>query len=235
VMSRSIPHRWRFGTEATITALRCGRGGDASVAVRTGPKETRGLLRELPPGKSREVSYVEDALAAAGERYDRHTARKDEWWRYARRKDRLETLTKYAEWTASGLCGLDIITREDLQNRLGTKELEALAGSLRVLAVQTAEIVREVQATGKPRDIAEERWILELADIYENFFCREATVSGAGDEPTNRRGKFYHLLQLSRPLSFPRHGKLSVRHIKRVLAQRRRQLLRRRGIEEFGY
>jgi hypothetical protein len=192
------------------------------------------LLRELPPGKSKEMSYVADALAAAGERYDRHTARKDEWWRYAGRKGRLDTLTRYAEWAASGLCALDIITREDLQNRLGTKELEALVGSLRVLAVQTAEMAKEVQATGKPRDIAEERWILELADIYENFFCRAATVSGAGDEPTNRRGKFYHLLQLSRPPSFPRHGKLSLRHIKQVLAQRKRQLLWRVGIVQFG-
>jgi hypothetical protein len=192
------------------------------------------LLRELPPGKSKEVSYVADALAAAGERYDRHTARKDEWWRYARRKGRLETLTRYAEWAASGLCELDIITREDLQNRLGTKELEALVGSFRVLAAQTAEMAKEVQVTGKPRDIAEERWILELADIYKNFFCRAATVSGAGDDTMDRRGKFYHLLQLCRPLSFPRHGKLSLRHIKQVLAQRRRQALWRVGILQLG-
>jgi len=107
-------------------------------------------------------------------------------------------------------------------------------GSLRVLVVQTAEMAQEVQGTGKPKDIAEERWILELADIYENFFCRAATVSGAGEEPTNRRGKFYRLLRLSRPLLFPRHGKLSLKHIKQVLAQRKRQTLRRRGIVQLG-
>ena len=111
---------------------------------------------------------------------------------------------------------------EDLQNQLGPKELEALAGSLCILAARTAEMAQGVQTNGKPRNLAEERWILELADIYENAFCRPATVSGSGDEPTRRRGKFFRLLQLSRPLSFPRHGNLSLKHIKQVLAQRKK-------------
>jgi hypothetical protein len=193
------------------------------------------LARELPPGKSTEASYVADAVAAAGESYDRHTARKDEWWRYSSRRARLETLANYAAWAASGLCALDIISREDLQNRLGTKEFDAHVGALNFLALQAAEMVRGVQATGKPRDIAEERWIVEIADIYENFFCQAATVSGSGDDVAGRRGKFYHLLQLSRPLSFPRYGKLSLRHIKQVLAQRKRQQLRRVGIEQVRF
>jgi hypothetical protein len=183
------------------------------------------LFRELPAGKS-EVSYVVDALAAAGERYDRYTARKDEWWSYANRRDRLARVSRYAEWTASELRKLDVIASEDLRTRLGAKELDALIGSLTNLATQTVEMAKEVQTTGKPRDVAEERWILELADIYENFLCRPATVSGSGDEPTRRRGKFYHFLLLSRPPSFPRHGKLSLRHIKQVLAQRKKPSLR---------
>jgi hypothetical protein len=136
--------------------------------------------------------------------------------------NRLGKIAKYAEWAASELWKLDIITREDLQNRLGPKELHALVGSLIVLAVQTAEMANDVQTTGKPRNVAEERWILELADIYENVFCRPATVSGSGDEPPRRRGRFYRLLQLGRPQSFPRYGTLSLRHIKQVLAQRKK-------------
>jgi hypothetical protein len=144
------------------------------------------LLRELPPGKSKERSYFADALNAAGERYDRRTERRDEWWSYASRRGRLEAIRKYAQWAASGLCELDIITREDLQNQLGPKELEALAGSLYILAARTTDMAQGVQTNGKPRNLAEERWILELADIYENAFCRPATVSGSGDEPTRR-------------------------------------------------
>jgi hypothetical protein len=71
-----------------------------------------------------------------------------------------------AQWLASELCELDILSRDDLQNRLGTKELKALIGSLRILFTQTADMAQGVQKIGKPRNIAEERWILELADIY---------------------------------------------------------------------
>jgi hypothetical protein len=98
-----------------------------------------------------------------------------------------------------------------------------LRGSLLFLALQTVDMARNVQRNGKPRNIAEERWILELADIYENAFCRPASVSGSGGEPAKRRGKFYHLLEESRPQLFPRYGKLSLRHIKQLLAQRNAQ------------
>lgn len=183
------------------------------------------LLRELPPGKSTQARYLTEALATAGERYEHHIARRDDWWFYASRRERLERIGALAVQLASALCELDIISREDLQNRLGPRELEALVGSLRVLIAQTKDTAQDIQKNGKPRDLAEGRWILELADIYENAFCRPATVSGSGDEPTRRRGKFYHLLQVSRPLSFPRHGKMSLRHIKQVLAQRKKRVV----------
>jgi hypothetical protein len=37
----------------------------------------------------------------------------------------------------------------------------------------------------------------------------------------SRRGKFYRLLEVSRPKSFPQHGKLSLRQIDRMLKRRR--------------
>jgi hypothetical protein len=46
------------------------------------------------------------------------------------------------------------------------------------------------------------------------------SISGSGDDPVERRGKFYRLLELSRPTSFPRHGKLSMKQVGRILDRR---------------
>jgi hypothetical protein len=122
---------------------------------------------------------------------------------------------------------LDILSLDDLAARIDPKKIETLVGSLLFLSRESQDLATEVQDKGKPRDLAEERWIFELADIYENAFCQSARVSGSGsedddDEPTNRRGKFYRLLEVSRPESFPRHGKLSLRQIDRMLKRRRK-------------
>ena len=61
-----------------------------------------------------------------------------------------------------GICELDILTRDDLENRVEPKEVEALMGSLHLLGNVTNGLAKEVQKNGKPRDLAEERWIFEL-------------------------------------------------------------------------
>jgi hypothetical protein len=73
----------------------------------------------------------------------------------------------------------------------------------------------------RPRDLAEERWIFELADIYENSFFEDARVWGSGGGPKKHRGRFYRMLEISRPEMFPRAGKLSVRQIDRMLKNRK--------------
>ena len=40
-------------------------------------------------------------------------------------------------------------------------------------------LIEETRSSGRPRDLAEERWILELADIYENAFCLPAGANRA--------------------------------------------------------
>ena len=70
------------------------------------------------------------------------------------------------------------------------------------------------------RDLAEERWITELADIYENAFSRPALIG-----PVKKRGNFYDLLQVSRPKEYPTKGKLGVRQIDRMLKRRKRKQL----------
>ncbi|MGD0419804.1 MAG: hypothetical protein ABSA68_09560 [Xanthobacteraceae bacterium] len=177
------------------------------------------LLRELPPAKTKQARYLTSALLNAGARYDRYNAERSrrEWLNYVTRRVRLARITKSANEVASGLCELDILTRDDLASRVDPKEVEVLVGSLRLLSKETADLGKEVQKNGRPRDLAEERWILELADIYENAFFQPASVWRSDAGPAS---KFLQLLELCRPESFPRHGKLSRRQIDRTLKHR---------------
>jgi hypothetical protein len=179
------------------------------------------LVRELPPTREADLAYFVDAISAAGERYDRLAMRKDAWWSYTRRRQRLLRIGGLAERLASEIGDLDVLSRDDLQRRLGGKELVALLGALRFLCIEASGMAEATQTQGKPRDLAEELWVLELADIYENTFARPASISGSGDEPSSRRGKFYRFLQLSRPSAFPRYGRLSLKHLKRTARGRK--------------
>jgi hypothetical protein len=181
------------------------------------------LLRELPPAKTHQAAYLMAALQQAGERYDRYSARRTEWLDYANRRGRLQHITNLMNELSSRLCELDILSRDDLASRVDPKTIETLVGSLRFLSKETTALVKEAQEIGRPRDLAEEHWVLELADIYENAFGRPARMSGSGAGPAAGRGKFYRLLELSRPQSFPRHGKLSVRQVDRILKLRRKR------------
>jgi hypothetical protein len=198
------------------------RSNTEASAPNNEEEDVRGFLeRQLPRGKIGQAEYLTDALREAGERYDRYIARKKEWWSYAHRRNRLNRITYSAKELVSELCELDVLTRDELAVRLGTKQIEALVGSLAHLSTEATDLSREVQENGKPRDLAEERWILELADIYENAFDRPARVWGSGAGPIERRGQFYRLLELCRPSSFFRYGKLSPRQIDRTLKHRR--------------
>jgi hypothetical protein len=186
----------------------------------SGENHRKFLLQRLPAAMTTEASYLVDAVSMAGERYDRMAARKDEWRDYAARKKRLESITKSANSLANDLYHLDIVSRNQLATRFDPKEIEALLSSLLLVAKETEVLAENAQAKGTPRDLAEEQWIMEMADIYENAFSQRAGVSGSGWDP-NRRGKFFRFLQLSRPAKFPRYGKLTVRQIERVLKRRK--------------
>jgi hypothetical protein len=178
------------------------------------------LMRDLPRGKLRQLSYLMEALKEAAARYDRYAARRDDWRSYARRGGHLRGIARKSFELINDLTQLDILSRDDLESRIGKKEIGTLIGSLGILSNKAAELSNEAQDRGRSRDLAEERWILELADIFENAFDRPASVWGPGDGPARRSGKFYRLLELCLPLSFPRYGKLSVRQIGRVLERR---------------
>jgi hypothetical protein len=182
------------------------------------------LVGELPPGKTEQAAYITLALREASARYDRYMVRRGDWLNYKTRRGRLRRVTKLIEDLTSGICELDVLTHDDLATRVHENCIPGLIGLLHLLRKQTTDLFNETQQSGRPREIAEERWIVEVADIYENAFDKPASVSGSGNGPANRRGKFYRLLELGRPTSFPRAGKLSIMQIGRVLRRRAQEM-----------
>ena len=180
------------------------------------------LMRELPSRKPDQVRYFNDALLTAAMRYDRYIARKSEWWKYGVRKNCIHTIANSMFDLLLNLSQLDIISRDDLESRVDPNELEKLVGSLLRFSQETTYLAKQVQVNGKPRNLAEERWILEIADIYESAFGRRA---GVWSDPSTGKlqGNFYRLLQLSRPKSFRAFDKLNLRQINRVLRRSRRE------------
>ena len=167
------------------------------------------LARTLPPAV---VLFFTTALEDAAARYDRYSANRHEWSNYADRRKRLTKITDLASALASNLSELDILTRDELARRTDPKEIKALIGSLNLLDEQVSDLIKHAQSNGRSRDLAEQRWIEEVADIYENAFGRPVSTNWMA---------FYRLLQLTRPSSLPRYGKLDLRQIKRALLRRR--------------
>lgn len=177
------------------------------------------LVRKLPPAVTKDTDYLADALFAAGVRYDRYVAEnnEDKWRDYTARRRRFEKITRASQTLINELLELDVLSRDDLSNFIDPIATEALVGSLHRLRKVVGELNNEVQKKGKPRNLAEERWIHAVADIYENAFGEPARVWRSED---GLMSDFYQLLELSRPESFPRHGKLGRRQIDRVLTHR---------------
>jgi hypothetical protein len=178
------------------------------------------LTSELPPAKRSQAAYLVEALRKAGERYDRYAAtrNRERWENYSVRVQQLSSISKGSMDLAKTICDLDILTRDDLETLIETKNVETLVGSLMLLSKAANELVNEVQRSGRPRDLAEERWVLELADIYENAFGEPPSV---WKSESGRASKFYRFLELCRPETYPRFGKLSRRHVSRILKRRK--------------
>lgn len=62
------------------------------------------------------------------------------------------------------------LSRDDLDLRFDAEKLSRLMASLPVLREEAGHLANAVQKSGRPRDLAEERWILEVADIFQNAF-----------------------------------------------------------------
>jgi hypothetical protein len=171
------------------------------------------LAEKLPAGQTKQADYLADVLLRAGARYDRYAAKDNriKWKNYAARRNRLEKISKSIQTVIQEMAELDLLSHDDLSTLVDPIKLELLMGSLLIVGKATGDLAAQIQKSGPPKDLAEERWILELADIYENAFS----------ESSRRMSYFYQLLELSRPETLPRYGKLSRKQIDRVLSQRK--------------
>ena len=167
-----------------------------------------------------ERERIEQALLRACERYDRYTLRKVEWRRYAVRGKRLKSIRSQAIGVAEIWSDLDVISRDDLEARLGRERVAAIIDDLRVLAREVDHLIGNIQTTGAPKDVAEERWICDVADIYEMAFGKKASVWGTASKKGTKKGPFYELLLVTRPERMPHYGKLHPKQVTAVLKRR---------------
>jgi hypothetical protein len=182
------------------------------------------LEENLPKEALSNIEAINRALIDASERYGRYAATRSKWKSYRVRRKLLDTILNRAEQLHSDLTRLDPITKDELEAIFGDQEVEKLQGHLSRLMVKRSDLIKSLQSTGRPRDLATWIWVSELADIYETNFKRRATISGSGsDERSSTRGKFYKLLELSQPTCFPRYGALHPKKLNAILSTRRSQ------------
>jgi hypothetical protein len=188
------------------------------------------LIRELPPPTRDDAEHFAAAIAEAGKRYDRYDEVRADWENYRHRRMRFRKLEQLAKNLTLTLCSLDLLSRDDLESRIGLDKIDSLNGLLLLLTQHAGALDDGTQVRGKPTDHATERWILMMADIFENAFSRPPRVSGSGEDPAGRRGKFYRMLELGRPSRFPRHGRLSPKHVQTLVKLRTKSM----SLEDVG-
>ena len=142
------------------------------------------LVRELPPGKTKQASYLMEVLREAGARFDRYDAKRNEWLNYATRRSRLATITNLLEELESCLCDLDILSRDELANRVDPKMIETFVGSIRLLRKETTNLAKETQKNGRPRELAEEMDHGPCGHLRKRFWstCRYLGIRRDPDE-----------------------------------------------------
>ncbi len=181
------------------------------------------LRKSLPDMDESGLDLIVTGLLRAGERYDRYAANKEDWTSYVNRRRVLTKITKQAAELVESLRELDIISRDILEERLSIERLGTISSFLGYLEREGTKLAGDVQKEGRQIDLAEEIWILEIAEIFENAFGRSASDSDPGSGKKKNRRPFFQLLKLSRPSSFPRYGKLDRRQVDRVFDRKNRK------------
>lgn len=182
------------------------------------------LKRKRPPLSKRDFEAIVTAVEHSRQRHDRYAVCRDAWLQYKPRQDRLDKIGRLAVELKAALVGLDLLSRDDLEERMGSEKLVAALGDLEILAAKSDELAsayRSTQKTGRPLDLAEWRWIYEMADIYECYFApKKASIHGGGS--SNRGGPFYRFVSVSFPDELPRNGKLGAAQVDNILKKRKK-------------
>ena len=181
------------------------------------------LRKSLPDMDESGLDLIVTGLLGAGEQYDRYAANKEDWKSYVNRRKVLTKITKQAAELVESLRELDIISRDILEERLSTERLGTISIYLGFLEREGTKLADSVQKEGRQIDLAEEIWILEIAEYFQNTFGRSATDLDSAPGKKKNRGPFFKLLELSRPSSFLKHGKLDRRQVDRVLDRKNRK------------
>src|SRR5258708_7003087 len=125
------------------------------------------LQRALPPQKASEVTNIVDGIGETRARYDRYAEQTEP---YRVRTARLRKIEEGSSNVFGALLGLDVMSRDDIASRIGPRTIEEYVGLLLTLTLEAKRLGKEIQERGRPRDVARERWIREMADIFENAF-----------------------------------------------------------------
>jgi hypothetical protein len=187
--------------------------------------EMRSFLKQnLPAPIRNNTDAIVRALDEAERRYERYAATRGQWENYRARRRSLQGIAGMAKVLHSRLTDLDAISKDELELTFGEEEIEKLQGHLGRLAAKTNDLVKFVQSTGRPRDLATRIWLLEVADIYEKNFGRKPAIHGSATGERSARGKFFRFLELSQPASFPRHeGALHPKKLIAILKTRQKK------------
>ena len=159
------------------------------------------LRKSLPDMDESDLDFIVTGLLRAGERYDRYAANKEDWISYANRRRVLTRIADHAAELVESLRELDIISRDILEERLSTERLGTISIYLGYLEREGTKLADSVQKEGRQIDLAEEIWILEIAEYFQNTFGRSATELDSASGKKKNRSPFFQLLELSRARS----------------------------------
>ena len=169
-----------------------------------------------------ERKQIAEALIRAGRKYDDYVSPK-QLPKLKERRDSLISAKKRSEKLVEILLNFSMFEKDDLERRLGHERLEVTIGHLRSLRHNVIELPKGIKTTrGRPRNEAKFRWIREVAEIYENYSGKKASVWGS-DSKTGKgkgagRGPYYDLLEASLPDGFLRHDSLSPDTVRKHLS-----------------
>jgi hypothetical protein len=176
------------------------------------------LHRKVGPDSSGKATSVTEAVIAANERYVRHMADKARWMNLSQRNGRLRRIERHTRELHEEVSNLDSVAFLDMHDRLGSGTMERLQWELTRLGTDAAQLLKEAQKTGRPKNLAQERWVRALSEIYEAFAGKPARISGSASGPSSKRGPFYEFLEICVPDRFvPRLGFLDPTQVRRIL------------------
>ncbi len=188
------------------------------------------LEHRLSVDSPSDIQTLIGTLKAAGERYIRYFSDLQRPKGHKNRRHNLREIADQAVELRRAIASIDSIFRDDFESRFGPEKLERLLGHLHDFEKYADDALRGAQPVGRPRDLAQERWVLELAEIYETNTRKAARILGPGSEKDmKKQGPFYEFLNLSRPEKFVRDTFLDSRQIRRILARRQKELVPPRG------